>query len=892
MSVEKKYLEHIEALAKESLGTFSQIADAAEAKLASVRNREPSDIARNTFTDTAAVNSHSQINHELATGYEKLKREPAVARVVVTNDDGKKRIYYISRPTNIEIPDKSVTVASYYSQAGRLAALSVGSDYHLPNASGVVSENARFNPQRDSAGWDSIDTILQGEKYKRLTIESLRALYKQEVGEEIDLEVLDRLLAAETESANVREGVRRKILEKMGLRDQPILDQIQDEIFRLPLDRRLLILGAPGTGKTTTLIKRLRQKLDTAFLTDDEKSAVNSARVSDGVEHATSWMMFTPTELLRLYVKEAFNREGVAAPDERILTWNNFRDDIARNRFGILRTPNGGQYVLKADADILSTDVIGTQIAWFEDFERWYKTTFYGQLLNGTSALAANPSGKIAALGTKLRRALEGRDAVLPSTFDALAEITAEIIEVVAEMKAGTDKKIRGALNLQLNRNGNFLADLRTVMEAWEQDGADDGDDADTEDDDEAAQPRTGLAVVAALYMQTVRAQARAKATRRALSKNSRSGKIVEWIGDRTLNDQDLVAVGESVIVQTELRRFVNPVRRYVDRLPSQYRTFRRMRQVEKKWYKPDGFSATDLHPLELDLVLLAVLKETSSLVVGLRRLAGKDSPAYATLSRLTELYCTQILVDEATDFSPLQLASMASLARPGVRSFFACGDFNQRVTRWGVRRREEVTWAVPGIATRTVAVAYRQSKQLHDLSKQIVAMAGGEAADVALPPYVDSEGPKPVLAKNLKTLQATVSWLAQRITEIEKFAQKLPSIAILVNNEDELREIAKELGAALSTQSINVVPCPDGQVKGHDNDVRVFDVQHIKGLEFEAVFFIGIDQLAARYPDLFDKYLYVGATRAATYLAVTSNTTLPGKMKVLEPLFDQDWRH
>ena len=29
-------------------------------------------------------------------------------------------------------------------------------------------------------------------------------------------------------------------------------------------------------------------------------------------------------------------------------------------------------------------------------------------------------------------------------------------------------------------------------------------------------------------------------------------------------------------------------------------------------------------------------------------------------------------------------------------------------------------------------------------------------------------------------------------------------------------------------------------------NDVRVFDIQHIKGLEFEAVFFVGVDRLAA----------------------------------------------
>ena len=65
----------------------------------------------------------------------------------------------------------------------------------------------------------------------------------------------------------------------------------------------------------------------------------------------------------------------------------------------------------------------------------------------------------------------------------------------------------------------------------------------------------------------------------------------------------------------------------------------------------------------------------------------------------------------------------------------------------------------------------------------------------------------------------------------------------------------------------------------GQDSDVRVFDVQHIKGLEFEAAFFLGIDRLARTLPDLFDKYLYVGVTRAATYLGLTCDAELPATM-------------
>jgi len=49
-----------------------------------------------------------------------------------------------------------------------------------------------------------------------------------------------------------------------------------------------------------------------------------------------------------------------------------------------------------------------------------------------------------------------------------------------------------------------------------------------------------------------------------------------------------------------------------------------------------------------------------------------------------------RVLVDEAIDFSPVQLACMMELATPGIKSFFACGDANQSVTSWGVQREKD----------------------------------------------------------------------------------------------------------------------------------------------------------------------------------------------------------
>jgi DNA helicase IV len=124
-----------------------------------------------------------------------------------------------------------------------------------------------------------------------------------------------------------------------------------------------------------------------------------------------------------------------------------------------------------------------------------------------------------------------------------------------------------------------------------------------------------------------------------------------------------------------------------------------------------------------------------------------------------------------------------------------------------------------------------------------------------------------------------------------KRFTRKLPSVAVLVDGEGEVQPLAEALDRILSAHNIRVVACPTGQVVGQDNDVRVFDVQHIKGLEFEAVFFVSIDKLAAHHPQLFDKYLYVGATRAATYLGLTCSTPgLPEKITTLESQFISRW--
>jgi DNA helicase IV len=223
-------------------------------------------------------------------------------------------------------------------------------------------------------------------------------------------------------------------------------------------------------------------------------------------------------------------------------------------------------------------------------------------------------------------------------------------------------------------------------------------------------------------------------------------------------------------------------------------------------------------------------------------------------------------------------------------RSFFACGDFNQRLTTWGSRSLDEVRWACPGIGDQTIHISYRQSTQLNELAKSIVRLGGGDDSMMDLPEGVNNDGVPPVLVEGLSAAADVAAWLAERVREIEAFVRSLPSIAVLVMSEAEVEPLAQALSERLADDNIKAVPCREGQTMGNENDVRVFDIQHIKGLEFEAVFFVGVDRLAAAQPELFDKYLYVGTTRAATYLGMSCGTALPTVLEALRPQFAAHW--
>ena len=96
-------------------------------------------------------------------------------------------------------------------------------------------------------------------------------------------------------------------------------------------------------------------------------------------------------------------------------------------------------------------------------------------------------------------------------------------------------------------------------------------------------------------------------------------------------------------------RRFTNPVKRIPRRHSEPHRTFRRNSSADGTCYRRDGFASTDLHPQELDAVLLAILRSVYDLLGRSVVSQDIDLPVWASLKAIRAHYRNQVLVDEAT---------------------------------------------------------------------------------------------------------------------------------------------------------------------------------------------------------------------------------------------------
>lgn len=894
----------IEHIARNSLDCIETVAaDAESARSSHKRGNATAFTTINTLNSPQAVSSIGAVSDSEAEAIAALIQQPVIARVHFLDENDEEDVIFITRTTPRSVP--GYKIASYRTELGKIASLAAGDEGSFrigPKERDLLIETrALLKPERAAQGWDSRDTEIDIRDLGKFTVGSLRDLFEPK--DKIEEGDLDALWDDESDE-NVVEGVRRAIITHMGLRDQPILDRHQDEIFRMPINTKCFLSGPPGTGKTTTLIRRLGQKTDRQALqeTPEELRLVELVEAETGRPHETNWIVFSPTELLRQYVKEAFAREGLAASDTQIRTWDEFRREIARDDLKLLRTSSGsGPFVERRTQSYLAAET-DDDAAWFDDFRSYLDTSFFEELRVDADWLAGRTTDDLSTIGLLLSDALDTpRKDMYAHALSSVAELIPDIREAVSTRSDAVSRLLAKARNALVYEDRNFPNVLKDEISRQLADAAQVSEDVEEfevalDDEDQIeAEPQPGRPVsrqqALVRFERALKTLAKARLARRSVSEKSQDGMLLAWLGEQRLpSDDDLKSMGELLTEQARLRKFERLERLFLRGIAPKYKRYRGDRAKASRWYSSTPSKPSDIFWQELDLVVLASLQITNELLEYRRRQSGDELPAQGFLGAMRNLYRAQVLVDEATDFSRIQLACMHEIAHPISGSLFLCGDINQRLTSWGLKSNEALDWITSGILRKSITVSYRQSQRLVALAKDVASLGGSIAEDIVLPDRLDVEGLAPVWKDGLEDYAEVSDWLTSRIYEIDRMLGQSTTIAVLVNDEADVEPLAVTLNDRLEEISLAAVACKDGKVVGSDRDVRVFDIRHIKGLEFEAVFFVGLDKTVAKHSELFAKFLYVGATRAANYLGVTFTGAIPDVIAPLAAHFSDEW--
>jgi len=297
------------------------------------------------------------------------------------------------------------------------------------------------------------------------------------------------------------------------------------------------------------------------------------------------------------------------------------------------------------------------------------------------------------------------------------------------------------------------------------------------------------------------------------------------------------------------------------------------------------------LDPLELDTLIYTALRILRESII--RREIVQHAGNSIT-QRLINEFRYVVAVDEATDFSSVELACMRLLSHPVFDCTTFTGDLMQRMTSQGVRSWEEIGDLVsPPPDKRDLNLVYRQSPKLLQIAAQLYHQAIGDLAPFSAG-YAGSPNDPEALWFSAESKETQSLWIIKRIGELHRIWGETLPIAVLVPDEAKVSSTAELLSTPLfEDYGIQTEACLEGRILGTQANVRVFSVQFIKGLEFEAVFFLGADQMAALSPDLVDRFLYVGLTRARNFLAVITQSEFPKELAHVQKFFKQDtWEH
>ena len=680
------------------------------------------------------------------------------------------------------------------------------------------------------------------------------------------------------------------IRKDLALRDQHFLDIAQEDAKRSHLydGVPIVIEGGPGTGKTTTMIQRLKflispQALEEyeAPLTEEQILAITDINVRD-----SNWLYFSPTEKLLLYLQANMQGEHLNANENNTTTLDNFRNKMLM-AYKLRRPESDGPFKLyKLKSTEEQTLILNAQKA-IKAFEKFCISNITNILLNAYKLRTTDFSWHEQALSIKAycKRAENVKDIdALIRLLNSLYDNERKSVSII-EMQL-SDELGKKALFVKNKVDEDELLKNKVVslFEQWRQEtivtqdeDVDENSMDDAEDDEEDL---SSISYDAKLYQQI-----KPILKKLGLQKYDSKQKLTKRQND-LLNIikpyVDLVNtghIGELSWFTKNYAFFCRGVEsNLLNQIPRLYKLFRK-KQIEQgnkvfnvklleKIQKKDG--GKRLHPEELELIvgfvnnmLLGIYKKSH---IRFDKMKNKYVEAYKGNVKPV------IGIDEATDYSVIDYYFMASFRHYEYSTLTLCGDIMQGLNDNGIKDWNHLKdFVLPDLKIIELKTSYRQLPSLLDMSKQMYYDDLGVEAPYTTKKVRSDNEPAPICIIS-DDEDEKAEWIAKRIIEVyQTYDDSMPSVAIFVGDNTNISNLVEVINDQDYLNGIQVYDCSENRTAPNSKSVRVFRISEVKGMEFEVVFFYDIDTaLSDGSPDLMRRYLYVGASRATTHLAAT----------------------
>lgn len=745
------------------------------------------------------------------------------------------------------------------------------------------------------------------QEWKKFVLEDILK-HSDEISEE-DLKRLETELDIKSSHPG---NVYRFIQEQAQLRNNPILDEYQDLAkFSHAFDGVTLVIeGGPGTGKTTTLIQRLKYLISPA--------AINENREEDGLRPLTksqlevidqdrkNWIFFSPTPLLCKYLRSNMDYEGLTHASDQTVVWTEYLKRVLRDEYMLA----GADYPFdfkKKNIRIFKRERL-TLVKSFENFyfnlliSRISKVLeFRTDILPWRTAvmLIQRICREISEANTytELIRGLNKLDNLTTEKLaneKSIQDINAEYNELLKGISLKVFHKIKA--------DAEVYNELLRLVASWEvQDEEADNfesDDMDVVDNDinYASQSRdTRLNG----FVRVIVKKLALKILDPKTSLSTRQDEIYRYI-KRFINEADEEKLSTYAYFYHNFVPVKNLQNFLFSGIPAAYKKFRSdaYKQSSSSWVvKSVEYIVKDnknrpLYQQEQSLLLgfinNLIMKVRSVSISRFNDMTHKYVQAYKNCVRPI------IGVDEATDYTIFDYYAISSLRHPVISSITLTGDPMQclneaGVTDWSALKKQLI---FPKLEVCTLTISYRQSPKLIKLADHLFISTMGRESPYKCTLKDSVEIPKPIWLES-DDEDEKAQWIVDRILEVKRAYKKVPAIAVFVSTPEQipLLKNAMEDSERLENEAIDVVDCSNGNIDAKADTVRLFPIDMVKGMEFEVVFFHNIQNITNK--KMIDKYLYIGLSRASFYMGVTSSSNLCPKTEEIKDLFaeGENWK-